>query len=142
MDQIWRQAVKAEAASAQGHCHGAVLWDIVKMFDKIPHGLVARRAVELGCHPGIVRAALAAYRLPRLQRLQGAYSRPIVPTCGVAAGCPRAQRWAQLALLVGADEVARSHLAAALRIYVGDVAVSAEAATQQAGSEVVVSAAR
>ena len=91
---------------------------------------------------GIVRAALAACRMPRFLRWQGACSRPIVPTRGVAAGFPRAQLWAQLSLLVGADGVARNHPAATLRIYADDVTVSAEAATDQACCDIVASAAR
>ena len=53
VDQIWRQTVYAEAACAQDRCHGAPLWGIVKMFDKLPHGLVARRAIALGSPRGL-----------------------------------------------------------------------------------------
>ena len=52
----------------------AILWDIVKMFDRVPHGVVARRAAEIGCPRPFVRAALAGYRLPRAIKWQSACS--------------------------------------------------------------------
>ena len=86
IDQVWRQAARAEGAVAHRKVHGAVVWDIVKMFDRVPHGLIARRALDLGCPPQVVRAALMAYRLPRFLRWQCACSRAVVPSRGVTAG--------------------------------------------------------
>ena len=116
----------AEAAVEGGSHHAAVYWDIMKMFDRIPHGVVARRAVEAGCPRGLVRAAVAAYRLPRFLRWQGAHGRPVLPRRGVGAGCGLAMLWAQLSLLAGVEEVVAMHPRARISIFVDDATVSAE----------------
>ena len=41
IDQIWRQAATAGHTVAEGGAHVAILWDIAKMLDRAPHGLVA-----------------------------------------------------------------------------------------------------
>ena len=115
-----------EATVEGGSHHAAVYRDIVKTFDRIPHGVVARRAVEAGCPCGLVRAAVAAYRLPRFLRWQGTYGRPILPRRGVGAGCGLAMLWAQLSLLAGVEEVVAMHPGARIFIFVDDATVSAE----------------
>ena len=61
----WKQAAMAElAAAAQHKVHYAqVLVDLVKAFDRIPHWLIVREAIALGCPLWFIILSLQSYKL-------------------------------------------------------------------------------
>lgn len=82
----WRQAARAEMAAARGEEYAAVLLDLVKAFERVPHAALVQRAVSLGYNIRLLRVSLASYRLPRVLRLDGVCSQLVVAARGITAG--------------------------------------------------------
>ena len=83
----WKQAFRAETAvQVQNSCYLQVLLDLVKAFDRVPHHVLVREAVALGFPLWVLRLSMAAYRMPRVVRIEGVVSRIVLPLRGITAG--------------------------------------------------------
>ena len=65
IELIWKIAIRAEAAVAEGKVFGGFLWDMEKMYDKIGHARAVVCARRLGFPEGLIQASLAADRSAR-----------------------------------------------------------------------------
>ena len=86
----WKQAAKAELANAKGLHYAAVLLDLVKAFDRVPHDLLVKWAKALGYNLRLLKVSLASYRLPRALQLEGVCSSVLKATRGITAGAGHA----------------------------------------------------
>ena len=65
----WKQAARAELATAMWAADGQALLDFVKAFERIPHALLVREAEALGYPLWLIRLAIATYKLQRVLRV-------------------------------------------------------------------------
>jgi endonuclease/exonuclease/phosphatase family metal-dependent hydrolase len=82
----WEEAMMAEAAALQHLDLLQMLYDLVKAFETVPHGILVECAKECGYNLTILRLSLAAYRLVRSLGVEGVFSRLIQATRGITAG--------------------------------------------------------
>ncbi len=82
----WRQAARAELASAVGVEYAQALLDLVKAFERIPHDVLLREAIRLDFPFWILRLSLATYRLARVLRVGEVFSSLIWAVRGITAG--------------------------------------------------------
>ena len=67
----WKQAARSEQAAARDWQYAAILLDLVKAFERVPHDVLIRQAAALGYNLHLLRVSLAGYRLPRTLLVQG-----------------------------------------------------------------------
>lgn len=84
----WQQAARAELAATMRHKVGyaQVLLDLVKAFDRIPHWLPVREAIELKFPLWYLRQAIVTYTLTRVLRIGATISDEVVAIQGITAG--------------------------------------------------------
>ncbi len=87
VDAMWRLSARQEAGAADGLHAAVIAEDMQSFFETIGRERLAEEAAALGFPMPVLRAALAAYAMPRMITLQGRVSRQMVPTRGVIAGC-------------------------------------------------------
>ncbi len=87
---------------------------------------MAEEAAALDFPLPVLKAALAAYAMPRMITLQGRVSRQIIPTQGVIAGCPIAMALTKVFYVRAFDKfMARAPKGVYLDAYVDDLTLSA-----------------
>ena len=101
MDQVWRQAVRAELASGEKRRYACILWDLTKMYERIGHHRLAAHALRLGFPKPLRRVASRAHRLPGHLSRNGMCALGAWPTRGVIAGCTVASTFAKVAVVEG-----------------------------------------
>ena len=120
MVAAWKCAARAEAVRLQKGEYAAVLLDLEKAFDRVPHHQVVTAARQWGYPLGILRLSLASYRLRRVVGVGGVFSDEILPKRGLAAGSTHATRELR-ALMIGIfDHVQRMVGSAIMTVYVDD----------------------
>jgi len=82
----WLNAARAEMAVEGGRGYAAVLLDLVKAFEMIPHGHIIEAAKKHGYNLWILRMSLQAYRAPRTIVIDGVCSSLKQATLGITAG--------------------------------------------------------
>ncbi len=82
----WMQAAMAERAAGTKQVYGAVLLDLVKAFEKVPHQMVIVAAKKHGYPLWLLRLSLDAYRMARTVVIDGACSRLVTASRGITAG--------------------------------------------------------
>ena len=137
----WKQAARAELGAALEVDYGAVLLDLVKAFERVPHDWLVRQAVRFHYNLFLLRLSLAAYVLPRTIRIGGAYSALVIATRGITAGSVLATAELRVLLIEWLDEVAWSCALVTLTVYVDDIAVEA-VATEHLLLEALIAAVR
>ena len=76
--------------------YAAVLLDLIKAFDRVPHdvllffAIASGRGDQIGDSLWLLRVSLAAYRTKRTVRMEGVYSRFILAVRGMTAGAGHA----------------------------------------------------
>jgi hypothetical protein len=93
IDPVYRRAVQAEAAAADGKCVVTGLWDIAKFFECIAHAILVRRAERCGAPMRALRVCLGMYRAVRYLTIAPFVATPVRAIVGVAAGCGFATTW-------------------------------------------------
>ena len=96
IDPVYRRAVRAEAAAAEGRCVVTGLWDISKFYERIVHGLLVRRAARCGAPMRALTVCLGMYRAVRYLTISPYVSAPVRATISVAAGCGFATTWVKV----------------------------------------------
>lgn len=83
-----KQAARAELAAAATFRvgYGQALLDPVKAFDRIPHWLLVREAINLGYPLWFIRLSLQTYLLKRVMRVRKVVSFEVHACRGIAAG--------------------------------------------------------
>jgi len=121
----WRQAARSEQAASKDWHYGASLLDMIKAFERVPHDVLVTKAMEKGYSLFLLKASLAAYRLPRALVVQGVCSKLLVACRGVTAGAGHAV--IELRLLLGDlwDEVHRVYHCIDITVYVDDATLEA-----------------
>ena len=120
MVAAWKFAARAEAARLQKAEYAAVLLDLEKAFDRVPHHQVVAAARQWGYPMGVLRLSLESYKLRRVVGVGGVFSGDIMPKRGLAAGSTHATRELR-ALMIGIfDRVQRMVPSAVITVYVDD----------------------
>ena len=83
----WKQAARSEHAVACDWVYAAILLDLVKAFERVPHDVLVHEAVALGYNLHLLKVSLAAHRLPRTMRLEGGVFQ--APGCYTGHHCRR-----------------------------------------------------
>ena len=116
----WKFAARAEAARLDKAAFAAVLLDLEKAFDKVPHHKVVDAARRWGYPMKVLRLSLHGYRMDRVIGVGGVFGAVIKPQRGIAAGSAHATRELR-ALMIGVfDEVNRLCPSVSLTVYVDD----------------------
>ncbi len=88
VDAVWRQSLRAEAATAEtGATAAAILTDLEKFFEHVNHDLLLERAAKHGLPVPLVRLAFAAHSGPRMIRLRDFVAEEVYADRGIIAGC-------------------------------------------------------
>jgi hypothetical protein len=127
IDAVWRQALRAEAATAeQGATAAAVLTDLEKFFENIDHELLLERAEKHGLPLPLVKLALAAYSGPRMIRMRDFVAEELFADRGIIAGCSLATTLTRVYALDTYDEFVRRCPEVHFDNYIDDNVISAE----------------
>ena len=86
--------MRAEAAKGLGEMYAMLMWDLLKAYDMIDHGILVEEAYEQQFPMKYMRLLLRAYRWKRRLMLDGLLSPEMWPQNSIAAGC-----WAALSAL-------------------------------------------
>ena len=62
-----------------------MLLDLIKAFERVPHAWLVVKARELGYNLYLLRASLAAYRMPRALLVEGVCSWLVTASPGITA---------------------------------------------------------
>ena len=149
IDPVYRRAVRAEAAAAEGKCVVTGLWDIAKFLERIVHALLVRRAGRCGAPMRALRVCLSMYRAVRYLTISPFVATPVRATVGVAAGCGFATTWVKVYSLEPLAE-ALAEISASIpplvtanaEIYIDDLQWDVEAGTEEEAASAFVSVAQ
>ena len=125
-DVVWRQSAAAQIARRRGEALGqdivgfAALSDIRRLSDSVDLQLVATTAAGLGFPSHLLRAALSAYRWPRVLRKGRWVGVPATPTRGVVAGDVFAMALVVAYCWTAFHRIAAQHPLVTIRVYVDD----------------------
>ena len=121
----WTQAARAEhvASLPVRFGYGMTLFDLVKAFDHVPWHLLVQEAIRLGYNLWVIRLSIAAYQAPRMIRINGVLSRPIIPRRSLAAGSGLATTEMRVALINLVDRALNAAPQANPVLYVDDLSV-------------------
>ena len=133
----WKFAARAESARLDNAAFAAVLLDLEKAFDKVPHCQLVKAAQEWGYPMKVLRLSLHGYRMARVIGVGGIFSRVVRPQCGLAAGSSHATRELR-ALLIGIFDAARRMCPTVpLTLYVDDATVESVGTNRTVAEAVV-----
>ncbi len=128
-DAVWRQALRAEAATAGGgSTAAAILTDLEKFYEHLDHDLLIERARKHGFPTPLVRLAVAAYGGPRMIRMKEFVAEELHAERGVIAGCSLATTLTRVYTIDAYDELTLRCPAVRLDNYIDDNVLSAEGA--------------
>ncbi len=119
----WQHAFRAETAADAGATFAALLLDLEKCFEVVPHDLLVSEAEKLGYPLPLLRLSLASYRLPRVLAADGAFSAAVYAERGIAAGSALATTELRVLLIRLLDGVRRQYPQLKLSAYVDDIAI-------------------
>ena len=121
----WSMAARAEASLAHRVAFAAVLLDMVKAFERVPHDVLVQMAVAYGYPLHIIRLSIASYLLERVVRIGGTFSVKIRPRRGITAGAVHATTELRILLIDILDDTARRFMLVVLTAYVDDIGLDA-----------------
>ncbi len=125
IDAVYRQALKHEAAVADGLESAVLLEDLESFFESINRGILMEEAVTLGFPLALLRASLAAYIGPRMITLDGRAAREMYARDGIVPGCTFATTFVKLFYMRRLDAlVARLPPNIDVDMYIDDLAIS------------------
>ncbi len=87
IDAVYKQALRQEAACANGEAAAVILEDMEAFYEGIDRDALIAEAQAVGFPMVLVRACLAAYAAPRMLTMNGVATREIYPRRGLIAGC-------------------------------------------------------
>ncbi len=127
IDAVYRQALRQEAACADGGAAAVVLEDMESFYEGIDRDALLTEAQAVGFPTVLVKCCLAAYAAPRMLTLNGIAAREMHPRRGLIAGCTFATTLVKVFYVRRVDAIA-SKLpdGTAVDFYIDDVAVSVE----------------
>ena len=85
----WKHAARSELAHSQRHegiCYAALLLDLVKAFERVPHEWLIAQGVRFRYPLLVLRLSIRAYRLHRALVVEGICSALLRATRGITAG--------------------------------------------------------
>ncbi len=132
----WQHAFRAELAADSGATFAALLLDLEKCFELVPHHLLAEEAGKIGYPLQLLRLSIATYSLPRVLSADGAFSSVVVAERGIAAGSGMATTELRVLLLRLLDGVRAACPQVKLTAYVDDLAVEATRTQREAAGAV------
>lgn len=98
----WKQAARAELTNTATFSvgYGQALLDLVKAFDRIPHRLLVREAIDLGYPLWFIRLSLETYKLKRVIRVKKVASHQVQAHRGNPVGRVTATTKMKLAIRI------------------------------------------
>jgi hypothetical protein len=127
IDAIYRQAMRQEAACANGGAAAVVLEDMESFYETVNRDLLLAEAQALEYPMHLLRASLAAYAAPRVLTLNGIAAKELHPRRGLIAGCTFATTLVKVFYIRCMDTVVkRLPSGTDVDMYIDDVAVLAE----------------
>ena len=124
-DVVWRQALKAEAATGKGSCAATALWDVRKFFENFSLELLRCRAIMAGFCPIILKVCINVFRGMRWVRLGKAYMPAGFAKDGLPAGCVFSCLFVAIYCLKAFDRVVKLCPQVDFDFYIDDLAFSA-----------------
>jgi len=121
----WQAAFKAENAALRKKDFAHSLLDLVKAFERVPHGHLVAAARKHNYNLWLLRLSLKAYRLARVIAVDGVFSCIVVATCGITAGSCFATTELRLLLTDVLNETYRMWPTIDIALYVDDATLSA-----------------
>ena len=122
VDVVFRQALKADLATAQSRSFGIVLWDLLKCYEHALHPILYVKAKKYGYPLALLRMSLAAYIAPRRIMFNGIVSDLVYASRTIVAGSTFATSELVLYLLDTALAFQRVCPAVSLNIFIDDLA--------------------
>eukprot|EP00969_Alexandrium_andersonii_P283942 12553088-Alexandrium_andersonii.AAC.1 len=124
----WMQAARAELVGLAKCVHYlAVLLDLAKAFERVPHEWLVVQAQKYRYSLLVLRLSIAAYRLPRTVSVAAVCSRLVIATRGITAGAVHATIELRLLLIQPLDSAHTAFPRASISAYVDDVTIEAVA---------------
>jgi len=123
----WKHAARSELAHSQRHegiCYAALLLDLVKAFERVPHEWLIAQGVRFQYPLLILRLSIRAYRLHRTLVVEGLCSALLCATRGITAGAVHATVELRL-LLIEAMSQASLVMYVTITLYVDDATLEA-----------------
>ncbi len=138
IDAVYRQAMRQEAACANGDAAAVILEDMESFYETINRDLLLVEAQALGFPLNLVRASLAAYSAPRVLTLNGIAAKELHPRRGIIAGCTFASSLVKVFYLRRLDTVVKAPPGGTnLDVYIDDVAVLAEGPKDRVAADAI-----
>ncbi len=126
IDAVYRQALKHEAAVAEGRESAVLLDNLENFFEAIDREVLVREAQALDFPLALLRASLAAYIGPRMLTLDGRAAKELYARNGIVPGCTFATSFVKLFYLRRLDAfVAQLPPDVDVDKYIDDLAISA-----------------
>ena len=120
---VWMHALWDEWGKTRGFESGAVLIDIVKFYEQIPHDILLQEAIAVGFPLPVLRVVLSAYSGFRTLVLEGVSSAPARASRSILAGCFAAVSLGKVIMMRTLDRVTCLWSGIRLRVVVDDVSV-------------------
>ncbi len=127
IDAVYKQALRQEAACADGESAAVILDDMEAFYEGINREALLEEAQAVGFPTVIAKACLAAYATPRMLTLDGIAAREMYPRRGLIAGCTFATTLVKVFYVRKIDAaVGKLPEGANVDFYIDDVALSVE----------------
>ena len=130
-DAVWRQALRAEAAVAQGRHAATVLWDLSKFFEYLSHSRLWDEGLRLRFPVALLRLSLSMFASKRILRAEGGFALVGRAIRGLPPGHAFADAMVQLYYVRAFAEYTVRHPRTDLNVYYDDLTLANEADEEQ-----------
>ncbi len=119
--EAWDLSVELEASAEVGMRSVAFLSDLRKFYERVPHGLVLKKAVAHKFPLTVALLAVGQYRGRRRIGVSRCLTEAVTTSQGIVAGCALATTLVKVILLDVLDEVLRAHPRLRVAVYLDDI---------------------
>ena len=123
VDAVFRQALRAELATAGQQHYAAILWDLSKCYENVSHSLLWRTGVDFGYPLALLRMSIRSYRAPRLLSVDSLVSQPMRASRSIVAGSAFATFELKLYMLPIVKRFCDNYVNIGINIQIDDIAI-------------------